>query len=254
MVSADFLFGGNADMDCTENNKQFENSDIPFAFGGRIIEIDQANNVYLMNNHRLAYSCWKANFDPSSFGRVLMLHVDAHPDAISRDFTKDIFPIGERDAEQLKIFSDRYLKYDNFLYPYFWEFREKIYLLNLCHESEVCNGFEKDEFDDVGGADFEYTTNQDDFFKLLADLDYDGLILDLDLDYFTERGDIDAGTSIWCERQVDNFMKSLEQALKKKPDIATIATSPFCLGSTNGNDQELLRRADFLYKIVRKYI
>lgn len=237
-------------MDNTANNLRDREKAIPHAFGGKILESFLEQNVYVVNNHRHAYFCWKAYFDTSEYTAIQMLHIDAHPDAVSSDFSRDLIPLGIVASDRLKNFSDRELKWDNFLHPFVFEHRNKIHLLNLCHESELANGFDPECEHDI---DFEYTSNQDEFLSRLEMRRYDALILDIDLDYFTTDQCGDSPVERWKDEDVYSFMKVLIQKIKVKPNIVTIATSPSCLGSFNTSDEALLTRANDLLKIVKGF-
>lgn len=137
------------------------------------------------------------------------------------------------------------------MYPFVFEHRDKIHLLNLCHKSEVVNGFDPECEPDVA---FEYTSNQDEFFSLFETRRYDALILDIDLDYFTTDQDEDDPVERWKDEDVRSFMRALVQKFKIKPSIVTIATSPSCLGSLYTSDEILAARANDLLRIVKDFV
>lgn len=238
-------------MDNTVNNLRCTEEAVQGAFGGKILESLTDQNVHIMNNHRHAYSCWKTHFNPSKHTTILMLHIDAHPDAISSDFSRDAIPFGAVSSDRLKAFSDRELKWDNFLHPFVFEYRDKIHLLNLCHESEISNGFDPECETDIS---FEYTSDKDTFFSQLEKRRYDALVLDIDLDYFTIEQHGDDPIERWKDEEVRAFMASLVSKFKTKPDIVTIATSPWCLGSFDVSDEVLLTRANDLLKLVKEFL
>lgn len=238
-------------MDNSVDNLRCTDDLIPRAFGGKILESFTAQNVHIVNNHRLAYLCWKTYFDPSRHTAILMLHIDAHPDAVSSDFSRDSIPLGVVDADKLKSFSDRELKWDNFLHPFVFEHRDKIHLLNLCHKSEVGNGFDPGYEKDI---DFEYASDPESLFCLLENRKHDALVLDIDLDYFTLDQDETDVIELWKDKDVRSFMASLVEKFKVKPSIVTIATSPSCLGLLYTSDEDLLARGDDLLRIVKEFL
>lgn len=238
-------------MDNTENNIEHAEGAVPRAFGGKILESFIEQNVHIVNNHRLAYTCWKMFFNPSKYTAIQLLHIDAHPDAVSSDFSRDSIPLGIVASDRLKAFSDRELKWDNFLHPFVFEHRDKIHLLNLCHKSELVNGFDLGCEPDIA---FEYTSDRDEFFSLFEARRYDALILDIDLDYFMTDQDGDDPVERWKDEDVRSFMMALVQKFKIKPSIVTIATSPSCLGSLYTSDGILAARANDLLRIVKDFV
>jgi hypothetical protein len=241
------------DIDLTESNKKYKNDPTPMTFGGAILEEDTDSKIFVMNNHRLAYGCWKTHFDAKQYSKILMLHIDCHPDAVPNEYSiKDIPPEG--DEETISWFTDKYLKWDNFIHPYIYEYADRIKYINLCHETELSNSLKKEyapeKLDITNTIDAEYV------FETIRAYDSDAVIIDLDLDYFTDDTEDLCTTSNWNDNHIAEFMSKLHHALSgKNVTIVTIATSPSCLESINDIGENTgLQRAERILSVAKPFL
>jgi len=236
-------------IDLTAQNESHTDDLIPINFGGKITQEFSKEKIYAMNNHRWAYYCWKRFFSPETYESIALIHVDFHQDAIPNEYGVEELP--GRDENEILRFTNKYLKWDNFIHPFLYEYQRKINYTSLCHES--CRAY---------AFDLKYVPNlrsifnaykKEDFFKLIKEIKSDAIILDLDLDYFVDT-DPNGRRKSWETPRVQEFMGELMASFgKRRPNITTIATSPSCLDSGT-EDEEKIFQANRLLEAVKPYL
>lgn len=203
--------------------------------------LTQKNNIYIMDNHRLALWCWK-HFLGEKNNKFNFFHLDAHEDAkadLSPAVWEEINFLSLQEYMDLNSKEGNYkkIRWDNYLPVYIHPDQKQIRKSVFATHSVGINGFAHCRISPYGLIS--------DFPKLFVDeLKW---IINLDLDYFYPK-EIKAAPLFSTE-----FIKSFFRALKHQYDegdieLITVALSPECCGSWE-NSTKILKIFDEIFEL-----
>lgn len=208
---------------------------------------DKKRNIFVMNDHGLAFYCWQKFFKKENSNKITVAHIDMHQDAsfVSEEKIEngktnydDI-----RNNPDLGYIMNKYLSEANFIDTFSIRTDYNVKIILLVHENEKEGGFNKEK------EKFEVETfshkDENEFFNYLKKEKVD--ILDIDLDYFLDINEARNVFTPWSEERINNFFLNLFNAIKY-PKIITVATSPRCMGEKN--DTIPSKKAKSIYDFV----
>ncbi len=228
-----------------KQNLESVNNDFTSALGGRFLLKDEKNAYFIMNNHRLAYGVWKRFLMTKSCGnRIILLHIDAHPDAV---IDKDMLHYLPKELSEIDHFENEWLQFENFIYPFLYECGEGAKIFTLCRQSQVRGVFNKDC---KLNFKFENFVDQESFCKSVMGISSKSILfLDIDIDYFYPS---DEGDSIVSDVEIKTFLNHLFTSLPKRPDIIIVATSPSCYHVDENDVPDDKSRAEYVLPFVER--
>jgi hypothetical protein len=206
-----------------------------------VLFYDKVRNIFVMNNHRLAFYCWQKHFNNLKHGKIVIVHIDFHPDAC---------PINKGDMDDFKKHTDlrwltkKYLLWDNFISAFALRNNNDVKVISLVQENELGNAFDQ-EYEKFEVKNFS-NEQEESFFKYLKNENID--ILDIDLDYFLDVNLAQNLFTPWSKERINDFFLKLFSVIKS-PKIITIATSPSCTGTIFENNLSI--KSSSIYKIVK---
>jgi UPF0489 domain len=198
----------------------------------------QKENVFVMDNHRLALWCWFQKIEKKK--RYNLLHIDAHPDmseSALKHFNHDLWTISLSDYRtslQADINTPLF-RWDNYIEIFLKNYPE---VLGSTYSATHQMGSEKtlgEEVKPVNLAKFCHSVFSGERF--INDLPW---IVNLDLDYFfsaaPQKFELFSGEFV--KSIADSIQKGLES---KMIDVLTISLSPECCGSWEKAEKMLER-------------
>lgn len=205
---------------------------------------DKERNIFVMNDHGLAFYCWQKFFKKENDNKILLVHIDYHADADLVDKKESINDITEND--DVSYIANTYSTWINSLNIFSIKNNYNVKIISLIHENDFGNAFGQ------GCEKFEvknFSNKQEKlFFKYLKNKNID--ILDVDLDYFLDVNSAQNVFTPWSEEKINNFFLNLFSTIKY-PKIITVATSPGCMGTEYSN-AILSEKSKSIYKFIEK--
>lgn len=201
-----------------------------FAFNTNFLY--KKDNVYLMDNHRMAAWCWAASFDPNA--KYTIIHIDKHYDTLGSNLSLLTSAIG-RDIKSLSLKEYNKLEFNCGLGPY-KVFKWDNYI-PLFHHFYADSIIEYLFFTHDVGTIPEYLKKHIQHLSVHKLIEYfpsmfidytDRLIINVDIDYFFVE------SSNFSNYLSDNATKKIVRSIMNLADdprnIVTIALSPDCCG------------------------
>lgn len=191
----------------------------------------QKNNIYVMDNHRLALWSWLQSLDLSK--KYNLMHIDAHPDLSENgvDFWKqELRPIHTLTLDEYRTVIQPDINIPLFRWDNYIQFFLKYYAKNLLdtysftHKLGSASKLSKDFADIHLLRECEGIFNQS---KFVNDAKW---IVNLDLDFFFTSQP--HKLVMYSDDYIDSLCKSIRQGLENNLiEVLTIAFSPECCGS-----------------------
>jgi hypothetical protein len=186
------------------------------------------DNVFVMDNHRLALWCWFQKMKKNQ--RYNLLHIDAHPDMSEsglRDFNHDLWSMSLKDYREAwqPDINMPLFRWDNYIEIFLRKYPE---LVGKTVSATHHLGSSKELSEEIRAYDLvKYMNEVFSGKRFVNDLPW---IMNLDLDYFF------SAAPEKLELFSDDFVRSLAEAIKmglanNMIEIFTISLSPECCGS-----------------------
>lgn len=202
---------------------------------------DDKRNIFVMNNHKLAFYCWQKYFNNKSNKKIKIVHIDFHLD---NDFIDEKYHNDFICNTNLKYLTRKYVNWVEFIFAFALKNNRNIKVISLVNKREFVGPFEdNEEFEKINF----FHEQEKIFFEYLKNEKVD--ILDIDIDYFIKKHEYKDIFVMWSKEEIDNFFINLFNSIKH-PKIITVATSPCCMKEPFGESS--LERARYIYKIVEK--
>ena len=211
---------------------QYKKIFIPLATRGASADsrdnfLASVDNIFVMDNHRLALWCWFQKIQKSE--RYNLFHIDAHPDLSEsglKEFNHDLWTItldDYRSAHQKEVNSPLF-RWDNYIEIFLQKYPENVgHTISATHHL----GSTKDLKEVVKPIDL--VRRLDDLFSeriYLNDLPW---IVNLDIDYFFSSQP--QKLALFSEEYVEAVALSIKRGLDNGMiKVLTIALSPECCG------------------------
>ena len=208
----------------------------------------QNENVYVMDNHRLALWCWFQKMEKGR--RYNLLHIDAHPDLSESALRESV----QHNIEEMSLETYRKLwqdevnlplfRWDNYLEYFLKKYPEQVgKTISATHHL----GSKKELSEEIRDYDLvKFASGLFSEKKYINDLPW---IVNLDLDYFFSAAP--EKLELFSHSFVKSLSKSIRQGLENgMVQVLTISLSPECCGSWDkaeemleflGEEIELLR-------------
>jgi hypothetical protein len=186
------------------------------------------DNVYIMDNHRLALWCWFQKMQKDQ--RYNLFHIDAHPDmseSALRDFNHDLWSMSlkeYREAWQADINMPLF-RWDNYIEVFLRKYPSMVgKTVSATHHL----GSSKELSEEIKAYDLvKYMNGLFSGEKFVNDLPW---IVNLDLDYFYSAAP--EKIELFSGEFVDQLARAIELGLKNGMiGVLTISLSPECCGS-----------------------
>ncbi len=186
------------------------------------------DNVYIMDNHRLALWCWFQKMKKEN--RYNLLHIDAHPDmsdSALKYFKHDLWkmPLEEyRNTLQSDINTPLF-RWDNYIEVFLQKYPE---LVGLTVSATHHLGSSKELSREIKPYDLvKYTQNLFGEVGFVNDLPW---IVNLDLDYFYSAAP--EKMELFSDEYIECLSNAIQKGLTNKMiAVLTISLSPECCGS-----------------------
>jgi hypothetical protein len=186
------------------------------------------DNIYIMDNHRLALWCWFQEIEKDV--RYNLLHIDAHP-----DLSESALPYFHHDLWSMDLSSYRETWQNDINEPLFrWDNYIEVFLQKYPHQvAQTFSathqlGSQKKLSNDIKPFDLlKFTTS---VFTEKNYINESPWVVNLDLDYFF------SAAPEKCELFSDEYVAQLSRAIEcglnnKMIKVLTISLSPECCGS-----------------------
>lgn len=207
------------------------------------------DNIFLMNNHRMAAWCWSQNITMRK--NYTFIHIDKHYDTSSNQLSKWIETINNginclslEEYNNIQYQHDQYerfpvFKWDNYI-PIFHHFysRNIIEYIFYTHGEGTFPEFLREMITEI----IPYSLITD--FPLNVYKKSDNLIINLDIDYFFSDGP--NYNLIFSDYSIETVIATIMKLAENKNKVLTIAISPECCGGWSNS-------IDFVNKYFKKY-
>ena len=188
----------------------------------------KTENVYIMDNHRLALWCWFQEIEKDQ--RYNLLHIDAHPDmseSALKHFNHDLWNISLKDYREVMQadINTPLFRWDNYIEIFLQKYPE---LVGKTFSATHKVGQDKSLNEEIGPYYLQkFMTNVFDGHQYINDLPW---IVNLDLDYFFSAAP--QKTLLFSEEYLKSLARSIEVGLEQGMiKVFTISLSPECCGS-----------------------
>lgn len=206
-------------------------------------------NIYLMDNHRMAAWCWANHIDENEKYKVV--HIDKHYDTLGNqinEWTKPIknglnnLSLAEYDSiEYQKNKFDRYkiFRWDNYipLFHYYYSNLVSEYVFYTHNQGDIPKHLEKH----ITHCPAHNLIN--DFYECFSEYE-EKLIINLDIDYFYCNNP--KYFIFFSEYAIERLIEGIMKLIADKKNILTIALSPECCGGWENS-------LNFMNKYFAKY-
>jgi hypothetical protein len=198
------------------------------------------NNIYIMDNHRLALWCWFQELEKGK--RYNLLHIDAHPDlneSALKFFNHDLWTINLAEYRSVwqQDINRPLFRWDNYLEVFLKNYPEMIGVtMSATHHLGSPKELSQEikSFDLVSEC-FEIFSGK----KYINDFEW---IVNLDLDYFFSARPLKL--ELFSEAYINSLANSINFGLKSKMiKVLTISLSPECCGSWENAEMMLAQFA-----------
>ncbi len=185
-------------------------------------------NIYVMDNHRLALWCWFQKMKSSQ--RYNLLHIDAHPDmseSALKHFSHDLWKMSldeYRGTIQTDINTPLF-RWDNYIEIFLQKYPE---LVGETFSSTHKVGQDKSLKEEIGAYQLpKFMTGIFGGSRFLNDLPW---IVNLDLDYFISAAP--EKVVIFSDEYFETLAQAIQSGLENNMiEILTVSLSPECCGS-----------------------
>jgi len=190
------------------------------------------NNIFLMDNHRMAAWCWAQNMDLTR--QYTIVHIDKHYDTSThnqldiycQNIKSDLNSLSAKEYDELtyefcKNNWSKVFRWDNYIPIFHNLYKENI--KEYLFFTQKCGMFWK-EIDNITGhySSFNLINDFPDYFEESKS----NLIINLDIDYFFS----DNHEIIFTNVIIEKILNNLKELIKYKDNLLTIALSPECCG------------------------
>lgn len=193
----------------------------------------QKDNIFLMDNHRMAAWCWANKLENNS--KYTIVHIDKHYDTLGNqmeDWTSQL-PSGIKgldynEYDKLEYHKDKYEKYRVFRWDNY------IPLFHYYHSESIIDYMFFTQKKGSIPENLQSLITHYSFFNLINDFpDYfkkytDNLIINLDLDYFFSNNP--RYLQLFSDSIIQKIIQTIMTMMKNKDNILTISISPECCG------------------------
>ncbi len=220
------------------------------SFSEKVNFLYQYDNLYIMDNHRLAAWCWAQKVDKNLKYKVV--HIDKHCDALGnqmeswlKEIKKDLKDLSLQEYLDLKFQKGnddfKVFNWTNYIPLFYHFYKENIWDFDFyVHQGIPCSIPEN----------LQSKITKCSFFNLINDFpenvleDFEYFIVNLDIDYFfTDRDDY---FEIMSPKTIEHIISAIMNFSKNKNNIVTIAISPECCGGWKNS-------LDFCHRYLKKY-
>ncbi len=205
---------------------------IPFAARGPSGDsldnlLTKENNIYVMDNHRLALWCWFQSIKKAK--RYNLFHIDAHPDMSQSglaDSHQDLWNLSleeYRTALQVDINTPLF-RWDNYLEIFLQKYSDNVgHTISATHHLGSNKGLQEEV------KPLELIKRLDDIFSEKIYVNNLTWIVNLDLDYFFSSRP--QKLQLFSDEFIDALTMSIRQGLDNGAiEVLTVALSPECCG------------------------
>jgi hypothetical protein len=188
----------------------------------------EKENVFIMDNHRLALWCWLQKIEKKS--RYNILHIDAHPDlseSALNKFQGDLWSLPLKEYREIKdeSINEKLFRWDNYLKVFLKECSQNV---GETFSATHLLGSTKTLQTEIKSFELLKFMNQTFYEKnYINDLKW---IVNLDLDYFFSAAP--EKTQLFGDEYIGLLAKAINQGLENSMiKVLTISLSPECCGS-----------------------
>lgn len=191
----------------------------------------QKDNIFVMDNHRLALWSWLQILDLNK--KYNLLHIDAHPDLSEQGvqyWSQKPTPIHKLSLEEYRTTLQKDINIPIFRWDNYMQFFLKYYSNNILETMSFTHKLGSNSKLNKDFADIHLIRECEGIFSQSKFINEDKWIVNLDLDFFFTSQP--QKLLMYSDEFLSNFCKSIKLGLDSNMiEVLTIAFSPECCGS-----------------------